>query len=276
MLSSLHQRLLTAAVLLPLAVWAIIALPTRWFATGAALLIAMAAWEWARLCGWRAPLHRGAYTAVVVVLLAWGLGWAHPSVALWVLSGVIAALWCIALALIARYPNGTQRWDRPWIKAAMGLLALVPAWLVLVALHGGRPDGPYWVLFVLALVWAADSGAFFAGRRFGRRKLAPRVSPGKTREGVLGGLIAAAAVAVAGFLWAGLPGGIMPYFVGLSLVTVLFSVTGDLLVSMLKRASGIKDSGHILPGHGGILDRVDSLLAAAPLFFLGYMWMEYL
>lgn len=276
MRSGLQQRLLTAAVLLPLSVWIILALPTRWFATGYGVVVALAAWEWARLCGWQGPLQRGVYAALVLVSAGLLLDWAHLRPLLWTVSGVSVAAWCVALAWIARFPTGSERWNRPLTKALMGWGALVSSWLLLVALHGRAPDGPYWVLFVLALVWAADTGAFFAGRRLGRRKLAPAVSPGKTWEGVFGGLAAALAVSVAGALLAGLPGAIMPFFIVLSLVTVMFSIVGDLLVSMLKRAAGVKDSGQLLPGHGGVLDRVDSLLAAAPLFFLGYLWLGHL
>ena len=127
------------------------------------------------------------------------------------------------------------------------------------------------MLFLLLLVWAADIGAFFAGRSFGRLKLAPQVSPAKTWEGVLGGLGAAALVAAAGAWWFDLP---RVAFLSLCLAVALISVVGDLTESMFKRYAGLKDSGSVFPGHGGVLDRIDSVTAAAPLFLLGLRWME--
>ena len=143
------------------------------------------------------------------------------------------------------------------------MLVLIPAWLALVRLHA---QGPALMLFLLLLVVAADIGAYFAGRHFGRNKLAPRVSPGKTWEGVMGGVVGAAVVALVGvsiFHVSAAP------FIGLSLVTVLASVVGDLTESLFKRHAGVKDSGSLLPGHGGVLDRVDSVTAAAPIFLVG-------
>src|SRR5690606_17335644 len=133
----------------------------------------------------------------------------------------------------------------------------------LVRLH---EHGPAVMLFLLLLVVAADVGAYFAGRRFGRNKLAPRVSPGKTWEGVIGGLLGAALIALAGGAWFGVP--LVP-FVALCVVAVLASIVGDLTESLFKRHAGVKDSGTLLPGHGGVLDRVDSVTAAAPVFLIG-------
>jgi phosphatidate cytidylyltransferase len=149
-----------------------------------------------------------------------------------------------------------------------GLLVLIPAWAGLVWIHQ-LSRGPYLVLFLLVLIWIADSGAYFAGRRWGRRKLAPLVSPGKTREGAYGAL-------AGGLLW----GGVLAALYGVSvpqqgclvllcLLTVVASIVGDLYESLSKRERGVKDSGSLLPGHGGILDRIDSLTAAAPVFALG-------
>ena len=135
-------------------------------------------------------------------------------------------------------------------------------------------------LLLLLLVWAADSGAYFAGRRFGGRwfggrKLAPRISPNKTLEGLLGGVLLAAIVAAAGALLLDVPASRLPEVLGVVLLTVLFSVAGDLFESLLKRHAGVKDSGTLIPGHGGILDRVDSLLAALPVFAVGKAWFGF-
>jgi phosphatidate cytidylyltransferase len=155
--------------------------------------------------------------------------------------------------------------NRP-LAWAVGFVTLVPAWVAIVRMRLDWEHGERWVLFLLLLVWAADIGAFFAGRSLGRHKLAPAVSPGKTWEGVAGGLAASAAVAVAGAGWLVQPA---LSFVAVALGVAVASIVGDLTESMLKRFSGLKDSGHLIPGHGGIMDRMDSITAAAPCLMLG-------
>jgi phosphatidate cytidylyltransferase len=154
----------------------------------------------------------------------------------------------------------------PWSAGLAGVLALVPAWLALVRLRLDVPRGAEWMLFTLILVFAADIGAFFAGRRYGRVRLAPAVSPGKTWEGVLGGAAMSALVALAGSEWFGVP---VQSFLPLCLATVAFSIVGDLTESLLKRFAGVKDSGTLFPGHGGVMDRIDSVTGAAPVLLFG-------
>lgn len=149
-----------------------------------------------------------------------------------------------------------------------GLLVLIPAWTGLVWIHQ-LDRGPYLVLSLLILIWIADSSAYFAGRRWGRHKLAPAVSPGKTREGAYGALAGGLCWGVTLAFWYAPTGGLGIGLVLLCLVTVLASIIGDLYESLIKRERGLKDSGALLPGHGGILDRIDSLTAAAPVFALG-------
>lgn len=201
------------------------------------------------------------------------LRWLWPS-PLEVLS-LAAAWWTLVLIALAVYEPGWSqgRAARAWpgLVLVVGVLALVPAAVALVWLHA---LGPLWLLAPLAVVAAADSGAYFVGRRFGRHKLAPSISPGKTREGVLGAVLA---VAVLGAVWAvalGLDGWAALQFILLAVIVGLWSVSGDLLESVLKRERGVKDSGQMLPGHGGVLDRIDSLLVAAPLFLLGVLLLE--
>lgn len=152
-------------------------------------------------------------------------------------------------------------------------MVMIPAWTSLVVLHGGGEPGVYRVLFLLALIAGADITAFFVGRRWGRTRLASRVSPGKSWEGVAGALVAVLVLASAAGILAGFGSWTLAVFLGLCVVTALASVLGDLTESLFKRQAGLKDSGHLLPGHGGVLDRIDSLTAAAPLFALGIQWL---
>jgi phosphatidate cytidylyltransferase len=158
------------------------------------------------------------------------------------------------------------------LKGIAGVLVTLPCWASFVALHA-RPDhGPVLSLTLLVMVWLADSGAYFAGKRWGRTKLAPVISPGKTWEGVLGGIaVSASAVLLAGY-WYSRSLEWTLVLAPVALLTVMFSIVGDLLESLMKRQAGVKDSGSIIPGHGGVLDRIDSLTAAAPIFLAGLLW----
>lgn len=263
----LKQRILTALALAPIAIWAILALPVDVFALMFAVIVIIGGWEWSRLVGLVATPARIGY----VLTLAIGMGLLWPLLAAdgsAVAIGLVALLWwSVALVVVLRYPEGAAIWKvhRP-ARAVAGLFTLLPAWAGLVLLRLG--PGPELVLLLVLLIWAADIGAYFAGRTFGRRKLAPRVSPGKTWEGVAGGTLFALAIALLG--WAVIqPAVAVGPFLAVSLLVVLASVLGDLLESLFKRMTDIKDSGGLLPGHGGMLDRIDSLTAAAPLFAFG-------
>ena len=184
------------------------------------------------------------------------------------LLGVAGAWWAIALLWMRGYPVSAQMWGNPWMLGLMGLLVLLPAWLAVVfLLH--YPQGGLLLLFMVILVAAADIGAYFAGRRWGRRKLAVEVSPGKSWEGFWGGMAACTLLAL--LVHVGLrPSQLgLPGILAVILCSALASVLGDLLESMVKRHRGVKDSGKILPGHGGLLDRIDGHTAAAPVFALG-------
>lgn len=263
----LKARLCTAVVLIPLVVWGTLALPTFWFSLLMTLIVALGAWEWAALAGLSARVMRSLY--VVLMLLAlWGISYLPP---LWVLSAALLG-WCAAALSLMRYPAGAALWSRQSIAAVVGVWVLAPAWFALTHLHAITPQGPYWVLFLMVLAWAADSAAYFSGRRWGTTQLAPAISPGKTWAGVWGALAATLLIAPAAGIAAGLPRLQLWLFIGWCLATVGFSIVGDLFKSLYKRARGVKDSGHLLPGHGGVLDRIDSLTAAAPVFMLG-LWL---
>ncbi|WP_110666977.1 phosphatidate cytidylyltransferase [Salinicola halophilus] len=264
----LRQRVLTALVLAPLVLLGLFGLTGASFALFTAVVLLLGAWEWARLAGFDAALPRLVYATGMAALLlaAWFAGWVDDQWPLW----LGAAGWLVNAWWVSRYPAATTQWQQPAIRLAMGGWVLFPCWVGFSQL---RQDGSEWLLFVLLLVWVADIGAYFAGRRFGRRKLAPRVSPGKSWEGVYGGWVAVALLVLAYAIWLDLS---TSRTLGLLVVAVFVayvSVVGDLLESMLKRFRGIKDSSHLLPGHGGILDRVDSLTAAIPIFALIRPWL---
>ena len=256
-------RVLTAVVfgglLLALLFWA-----PAWV-TALLVVLAMldAAWEWSallRLDAWQA---RATYVLATGgwLWLAWSLTGTQP--ALLVLLSLAAAWWSLAAWWVTR---GSHHHAGLAVGALAGWATLVPAGVALLRMRLDWPLGLRWLLATLFLVWAADTGAYFAGRWLGRHKLAPKVSPGKTWEGVAGGLVLVLALAA----WAA-PLLDMPRlaFAGLCLVVGACSIVGDLVESLFKRHAGLKDSGTLLPGHGGMLDRIDSLLAAAPLLMLG-------
>jgi phosphatidate cytidylyltransferase len=267
----LKQRLITAAVLVTLFVGAVLMLPEAGLALLLALVTLLAAREWAMLSGLERGL-RMAYCVAIGMLLLSGWLLRDWTAGVACVLGAASLFWLLAPLWLRRYAGNPARPDPHWVWGGVGLLLLPATWLALVQLHRHPDSGPLLVLFLFVMIWLADSGAYFAGRRWGRHKLAPRISPGKTREGAAGALAVTLLLAVAaapGFT-AGTAG---LAFVLLCLVTVSYSIVGDLFESMLKRQRGVKDSGRLLPGHGGVLDRVDSLIAAAPLFVLGLRWL---
>lgn len=270
----LKLRLLTAAVLIPLLAAAIFALPTSYFSLLLAAVVAVAAWEWGRLAHFSAA-SGGVFGAGILVAAGLVISGRLVPAATHVAAAAALLWWLFAAGWVLRYQGTAVTKLTVWRSVAAGWLVLLPPLLSLAALHGEPAHGPPYVLFLLVLIWAADSGAYFAGRRFGRRKLAPRVSPGKSWEGAVGGMAAAALAAAVGGRLLGLPGEALFWFVPLCLVVTVFSIVGDLLESLFKREAGVKDSGHFLPGHGGALDRIDSITAAAPVFYLGLSVFEW-
>jgi phosphatidate cytidylyltransferase len=262
----LKQRIITAAWLAPLMLAGLFGLQGGPFALFTALVVLLAGWEWTNLAAIDTPASRLALVAGLAMVMAalWLMGAAMSTWILWL--GV--AGWLLNLYWVMQYPDKAARWQSSSRRLAMGVWVLLPAW---VGLNVLRESGAVWLLFVLLLVWCADIGAYFAGRAFGRHKLAPRVSPGKSWEGVMGGVVATAGLAVVYVLWQGLDATGLVVLMLATLLVTLASVLGDLLESMLKRQRGIKDASNLLPGHGGVLDRIDSLTAALPLFALIYL-----
>jgi len=265
----LLQRTLTALLLAPLAFLAILLPPTGLFALVLAAVFLAALWEWTRLCGLRNRSARG--TLLGVALLAFALLWWLRATLAWPLLLVAGVAWwalaCVWLKhfAFAAAPTAENR----NLKLLAGGFVLFPAFVGLLTLHASEPYGHWWTFLALAIVWAADIGAYFSGRFLGRRKLAPNISPGKTWAGVYGALVAGALVAVAGGWLLDVAGLHLAWLAVLAVLTVAASVVGDLIESLLKRHAQIKDSGRMFPGHGGLLDRMDSVFAAVPVFALG-------
>jgi len=259
---ALRRRIGTASVLSLAILGIVLWLPAICTVLVLTAAVLAGAWEWSAFLRLRTPQARASYVAILAVLLpaAWSL--TRGAEGRTTFLAIAAAWWLGALCWIVFAPRRVA----PWSAALAGCLALVPAWLALVRLRLDVPHGAQWVLFALLLVWAADIGAYFFGRRFGRLRLAPEVSPGKTWEGAIGGVAASAIVAVVGSAWFGLPR--LP-FLSLCLAAVSFSIVGDLTESLLKRFAGLKDSGTLFPGHGGVMDRIDSVTGAAPILFFG-------
>jgi phosphatidate cytidylyltransferase len=258
---SLRRRVLTAVVLAAALIAILLWLPPVATVVALTAMLLAGAWEWSAFLRLSTAARRLTYVALVALLLplAWRVSADHDSRDLILVAAVL--WWLTALLWVAFAPRRVT----PWAAGVAGVLALVPSWLALVWLRLAPPHGQ-WVLFTLLLVWVADIGAFFFGRRFGRIRLAPAVSPGKTWEGVLGGVGLSSLVAVGGSAWFHVP---LAVFLPLCLATVAFSVVGDLTESLLKRFAGMKDSGTVFPGHGGVMDRIDSLTGAAPVLLLG-------
>ena len=258
----LKRRIATALVVAPVVVAGVVLLPVGPFALFVALLAAPGLYEWAGLSGFESVAARMAYTLAGAVGL--GLLWAVP--AAWPLVLALAVLfWVVAAAFVVSFPAGKRLAARQVGMALAGAPVFAGAWLGLVVLKG-HESGHWLILWMFVLVWAADSGAYFTGRAFGRRRLAPRVSPGKTWEGALGGTalaVAGAAVVAGGRDWAPLSA-----WVALAAGLALVAIVGDLFESAVKRSRDVKDSGGLLPGHGGVLDRIDSTVAVAPVFAL--------
>lgn len=267
--SSLGRRALTALVLGPLVIAAVLLLPTPAFALFFSAVLLIGAWEWCALSGVVDTRHRIAYQLLLVGCLALLWGWPASQLPLMVVSVVWWGVQTVRILRTRSVPHVGR--VEPWQLMA-GLVVLLAPWAALMHLHRTPDIGPGLVLFLLILIWTADSMAYFVGRRWGRVKLAPAVSPGKTREGVYGAMIGAVLCAL-GFAWVlGLDVPHAALALAVCVLAASVSVVGDLYESLLKRRRGMKDSSQLLPGHGGLLDRIDSLTAAAPLFALGMAW----
>ena len=285
----LKKRIITALILAPSALFAILYLPLFSFQIMIALVMGLGAWEWSSMSGMTRTFTKSAY-AVLVVAICLILSIMLPTDLIWYqgqlnslysyILSVAAIWWVVSLAMIMAYPNYSSVWyTSKMLRGIFGFLTLIPTWVAVISLRTSLYEiDPYYgaslIFYVLGIVWAADIGAFFVGVKFGKHKLRPEVSPGKTIEGLMGGVFASSAI----IAFAALHYQVDPSRIWLHIVvgalTVGVSALGDLNESMFKRCAGIKDSGTLLPGHGGVMDRIDSLTAAFPVFAFCYvMWM---
>jgi len=263
----LKQRILTALILAPIAIACLFFLPPLGFAIFVGLVVTVGAWEWANFANISSAGRYGYAALVAVLSLA---SYFLPSLFILVAGGL---WWIAAFFLMRNYPQATDLWASKLVIGLIGLVVLVPGFVSLLVLKN-TANANFLILLLFFLIWGADIGAYFTGRAFGKHKLAPLVSPGKTWEGFYGGLVIAFGIGVAMLLWLDKldkpvltePSGWL-FLAGMVLV-IMVSVLGDLVMSMFKRNRGVKDSSHLLPGHGGFLDRIDSLLSAGPVFAL--------
>ncbi|WP_159565838.1 phosphatidate cytidylyltransferase [Budvicia diplopodorum] len=274
----LKSRIITALILIPIVIAALFMLPPLPFAIMIIAVSMLAAWEWGQFSGLGSPFQR------VILAIVCGIGLAalfwptyrsplplldHPVVGGFLLASL--GWWALALVMVMLYPKSAQLWNKSYfLRLLFGVLTIIPFFWGIVTLrqYGFEQNsytGAWWLLYVMFLVWGADSGAYAFGKMFGKHKLAPRVSPGKTLEGLVGGLATSALLAWLFSLYAPLNISLNTLLI-CSVIAVMASVLGDLTESMFKREAGIKDSGNLIPGHGGILDRIDSLTAAVPVF----------
>ena len=271
----LIQRILTAIVLIPLVIIALFFAPLSIFSYLIIAVCALATWEWSHFLGMVEKTQKAIFMVLIISLLA--LLYLIPidlSLKGKLYTYIIClsiVWWLIALLLVISYPQSAKYWSKSiLIKLLFALFTLIPFYISMLELRSinydiDRYTGAVWLLYVFVLVWATDTGAYFAGRAIGKRKLAVKVSPGKTIEGFIGGVSLAILVCMLVYLTGYFAISFINFLIS-SLLAILVSVLGDLTESMFKREAGIKDSGNLIPGHGGILDRIDSLTAAVPVF----------
>jgi phosphatidate cytidylyltransferase len=285
----LKQRIITALILAPLAILAILFLPVEEFNIAVAGVVALGAYEWANMSGITSRVSKASFMTLIL-LICGVLIFAVDGQEVWyqgelnsiykTILGIAAVWWAVSLGMILTYPKYSSVWTQSIpIRAAFGVLTLIPTWVAVISLRNNLYEvdpfyGASLIFYVLGIVWAADIGAFFVGVKFGKHKLRPNVSPGKSIEGLFGGVMASLAIIAFAALHYQFEASRMGLHLLIGVITVAVSALGDLNESMFKRCAGLKDSGRLLPGHGGIMDRIDSLTAAFPVFAFCYVvWM---
>ncbi|KZZ61717.1 hypothetical protein A3762_02270 [Oleiphilus sp. HI0125] len=275
----LKHRIITALILAPLALAGVFGTDVQgfyWFVGG---IVAVAAWEWARIAGYEAQSLRVAYAVYIAIWLIFARYLPATPI---LYAGLL--WWLVAIVLVLRYPDTGRFWKQRSVKLFIGLFVLIPFWKTMLALReaemsiGLDIEVHIILLYALLLTWAADTGAYFAGRAFGKAKLAPAVSPGKSWAGAWGGLACTVLLALASSAYLGLSASMTIQLVIITLLVAIISIFGDLTESMFKREACIKDSSNLLPGHGGVLDRIDSLSASIPVLtalLYSFAWISW-
>ncbi|MDE1460395.1 phosphatidate cytidylyltransferase [Spartinivicinus poritis] len=261
----LKQRIITAVILIPLALLGVFALSPFFFSLFVGGIVLLAGWEWANLAGLTQPPARLAYVAGLVLAL-----FGSQYLPLQMILVLAVLIWLAALMLVLTYPGSAIFWRHRSLKLIVGLMVLVPAWNCLVWLKEAE-NSSWLIVYLFALIWGADIGAYFFGKRFGKHKLAAKVSPGKSWEGVYGAIAVTTLVAIGAGVVQQKSFAQLMVMVLFAWLIVTVSVLGDLLESMFKRERGVKDSSNLLPGHGGVMDRIDSLTAAIPVFCISLL-----
>jgi phosphatidate cytidylyltransferase len=263
----LKQRLITGLILAPIVLFCVFRLEQANFALFFGGVIALAAWEWANLSSYVTQVQRIAYAIIMCGLLyltsAFTIEWILLFSVIW---------WIIAAFFVLSFPDTKGIWSARAVRCLIGIIVLVPMWSALVFIreadlkYAPELNGLWVILYMLLMVWAADVGAYFSGKTWGKAKLAPKVSPGKSWAGAWGGLGSTVILAIVAAYILELSSLLTIQLVVITVITAVISIIGDLTESMFKRVRGIKDSSQLLPGHGGVLDRIDSLAAAVPVF----------
>jgi len=282
----LKLRIITALILAPATIASIFYLPLPYFSALMLVIMGIGAWEWGPLMGFSNKRRRLAFVTVTTVLIG-ALWYCFPLLEMWLSSSnlqdsiiyilwLAVAWWVLSATLTFLYPRYSKFWSsHRSVRGVFGWLTLVPTWLAFIVLRSSEYQtdvyqGAQLIMFLFLMVWSADIGAYFVGKAFGKHKLLPNVSPGKTMEGFLGGVAMACILVTVAGLSMNFTAEQFYLILPITILITTVSVLGDLNESMFKRQAGIKDSGSILPGHGGILDRIDSLTATAPIYALCY------
>jgi phosphatidate cytidylyltransferase len=268
----LYQRILTAIPLAAFVFWIIFFQPTTVFFYFLLFVVLVSGYEWAGLSGVNNKPLRVLF-GLVIASLTWAVPQFLADYVQWLIY--VAVLWWFSISYFLKFarPKAASA-ELKLDKLLIAFVVLPAAALAMQKIHG-MAQGADWLFYALALVWVADIGAYFSGKKFGKNKLAPNISPGKTKEGLIGAVIATSVYTLIASYYFELDTDHSTLLVLLSVILTFISVSGDLYFSFLKREAGVKDSGKILPGHGGILDRIDSVLAAMPVFVVGYNWLVY-
>ena len=282
----LLQRIITASVLAALIALAVFNLSSEYFSLLIGVIALIGAWEWSNLVGVQSYIKRALFLVVLVLpmlgvhfwtqaleIIALSFDWTDVRTYSGALEWLVVPpvlFWIVVMVVIRNAPTGVlQITMKPIYKLLMGGFVLFSVWMFLSRIKAFY--GAEMMMYLLLLIWTADVFAYFIGKKFGKTKLSPDISPGKTIEGMYGALFGGALCGVILSLIYGFNFLVASDFVLLSVLTVLISIYGDLFFSVVKRQRGVKDSGKILPGHGGILDRIDSLVAATPFFYAGIL-----